>query len=220
MARNVLFLITALALGTADQGRGQPPLPVVEEVEPESFRAHRGRLLETLEALKAPLPADTARALRDVLGKEATRRPDDTAARVQKLLDPLCLVGVTINPESRVKAARGPGPAGLVQDREAVVLIKVHNEAGVTHTLKLTSPQVRSPGQADGKGWLEAAVHTTGRPGTGLSGQKLEYVIVRLTAREAGKREATPKFDVGQGTQDLGFRAEVPVLFTVRPAER
>src|SRR5690242_16085506 len=125
MARNVLFLSIALALGTADRARAQTSLPVVEGVEPESFRAHCGRLLETLEALKAPLPADTARALRDVLRKEGTREPDDTATRVQKLLDPLCLVGVTINPESRVKAARGPASAGLVKDREAVVLIKV-----------------------------------------------------------------------------------------------
>ena len=36
----------------------------------------------------------------------------------------------------------------------------------------------------------------------------------------AGKREATVGFDIGQGTQDLGFRAEVPILFTVRPAKR
>jgi hypothetical protein len=40
--------------------------------------------------------------------------------------------------------------------------------------------------------------------------------VLRLTAREGGKREATFRFDVGQGTQDLGFRGEVPVLFTVR----
>jgi hypothetical protein len=37
-----------------------------------------------------------------------------------------------------------------------------------------------------------------------------------LTALEAGKREATLNFDVGQGTQDLGFRAEVPILFHVK----
>jgi hypothetical protein len=43
-------------------------------------------------------------------------------------------------------------------------------------------------------------------------------VILRLRSSEAGKREATLQFDVGQGTQDLGFRAEVPILFTVRPA--
>jgi len=40
--------------------------------------------------------------------------------------------------------------------------------------------------------------------------------VLRLRASAAGKREATLKFDVGQGTQDLGFRAEVPVLFTVQ----
>ena len=56
--------------------------------------------------------------------------------------------------------------------------------------------------------------------GKTLSGARLEYVPLRLTPHESGKREATLKFDVGQGTQDLGFRAEVPVLFTVRKAER
>ena len=39
-----------------------------------------------------------------------------------------------------------------------------------------------------------------------------------IYSSEAGRREATIAFDVGQGTQDLGFRAEVPVLFTVKPA--
>ena len=42
--------------------------------------------------------------------------------------------------------------------------------------------------------------------------------IALIYSSEAGRREATLTFDVGQGTQDLGFRAEVPVLFTVRPA--
>ena len=39
-----------------------------------------------------------------------------------------------------------------------------------------------------------------------------------IYSSEAGKREATLGFDVGQGTQDLGFRGECPVLFDVRPA--
>jgi hypothetical protein len=55
--------------------------------------------------------------------------------------------------------------------------------------------------------------------GKTLTGAHLEYLPLRLVAHEAGKREATLKFDVGQGTQDLGFRAEVPVLFTVREPE-
>jgi hypothetical protein len=41
---------------------------------------------------------------------------------------------------------------------------------------------------------------------------------VQLYSRDAGKREATLTFDVGQGTQDLGFRSELPVLFDCVPA--
>ena len=51
-----------------------------------------------------------------------------------------------------------------------------------------------------------------------LSGLKVEYAIALIYSSEAGKREATLGFDVGQGTQDLGFRGEVPVLFDIRPA--
>ena len=53
-----------------------------------------------------------------------------------------------------------------------------------------------------------------------LSGLKVEYAIALIYSSEAGKREATLGFDVGQGTQDLGFRGEVPVLFDVRPGRR
>src|SRR5262249_47777127 len=122
---------------------------------------------------------------------------------------------VTINPESRVKVARGPAAAELPFNRAAVVLIKVHNEAGVTQALKVAGPQLRSRDQT-GKGrWLEAAVVTTKPFARTLSGQAVEYVAVRRAAHEAGRREATLKCDVGQGTQDLGFRAEVPILFKI-----
>jgi hypothetical protein len=54
--------------------------------------------------------------------------------------------------------------------------------------------------------------------GRTLSGLDLEYRIVRLYSHEAGLREASLAFDVGQGTQDLGFRNEVPILFdSARP---
>ena len=54
----------------------------------------------------------------------------------------------------------------------------------------------------------------------GVGRWTVEYVLLRLTARQVGKREATLMFDVGQGTQDLGFRNEVPILFTVRAPKR
>ncbi len=50
-----------------------------------------------------------------------------------------------------------------------------------------------------------------------LSGLGVEYALALLYSSESGKREATIGFDVGQGTQDLGFRGELPILFNVRP---
>src|SRR5690606_36712021 len=51
-----------------------------------------------------------------------------------------------------------------------------------------------------------------------LSGLEVEYAIALISSSESGRREATLTCDVGQGTEDLGFRAEVPILFTIRPA--
>ncbi len=51
-----------------------------------------------------------------------------------------------------------------------------------------------------------------------LSGLGLEYRIIQLYSRDAGKREAAFSFDTGQGTQDLGFRNELSILFDCKPA--
>src|SRR5882724_2730058 len=51
-----------------------------------------------------------------------------------------------------------------------------------------------------------------------LSGLNLEYRILQLYSRDAGQREAKISFNVGQGTQDIGYRNDVDVLFTSLPA--
>ncbi len=51
-----------------------------------------------------------------------------------------------------------------------------------------------------------------------LSGLPLEYRIIQIYSRDAGRREATFSFNVGQGTQDIGFRNELDTLFTCLPA--
>jgi hypothetical protein len=212
MRRAALSTLLLLAVA-APLVRGQSA-PLVEDVEWKPLREHCRHLLEGLEKLKAPLPAATTQALKALL-KDEPADSDAAAAAVQKLLDPHCLLTVTINPESRVKAARGAGTVELLQDQERIVLVKVQNDAGSTAALTVTGPEVRELGKpAEGR-WLEASTATAPFAGK-LSGQRLEYVVLRLTAREAGKREATFRFDVGQGTQDLGFRAEAPILFTVR----
>jgi len=208
MCRAILPGVLLLALA-APAPSGEPAPPPADGVEWPPLRDHCRRLLDRLEALHAPPSAETTRALKTVLESEPAD-PDAAALAVQRLLDPECLLVVSINPESRVKAARGPAPAELVKDQERIVLVKVVNEAGATADLAVSGPEIREAGNpADGR-WLEATVSSK------LSGRRLEYVVLRLTAREAGKREATFRFDIGQGTQDVGFRAETPILFTVR----
>jgi hypothetical protein len=216
--RTLIAIATLLILVLAPIAGAQTAFPTADKVDRLRLHNHCERLLEALGDLKSPLPAETERALKSLL-QDKDMDADTFSAAVQKLLDPHCLIAVTINPESRVKALRGPAAAELQQDRQAVLLVKVVNEAGVTGAMAVAGPQVRGEGQAEEGRWLQASV-MAGPRGKGLSGDRLEYALLRLTARETGKREATLRFDVGQGTQDLGFRAEVPVLFTVRPAER
>lgn len=196
----------------------QSPLPVVAEGDLVPLRANCQRLLKALDSLGAPLPAETQKALHEAL-KPGSK---DTAAfeEIQKLLDPHCLVGITINPESRVKVARGPAKAELQQGQWMVFLAKVHNEAGVTRVPSVTGPHLLGKdveaGSSDER-WLQADVFTKSPMREQLTGHAVEYVILRFNAQDSGKREARLIFDVGQGTQDLGFRAEVPILFVVKP---
>ncbi|MFL2909464.1 MAG: CehA/McbA family metallohydrolase [Limisphaerales bacterium] len=46
----------------------------------------------------------------------------------------------------------------------------------------------------------------------------MEYRIIQLYSNVKGKRDANLSFDVGQGTQDLGFRNETSILFDCLPA--
>jgi hypothetical protein len=219
MFRNGLAFALLLCCGAGLSAGAESPLPMVGQVDAARLRTHCRQLLEALDKLKAPLPAETERELKALLMKEPGESAE-FAAQVQELLDPLCLIGVTINPESRVKALRGAGPAELRLDKESVLLVKLINEGGVTHSLAVGGPQVRSSTETGTERWLEASVLAAAPAGKGVSGNRLEYVLLRLTPHEAGKREATLRFDVGQGTQDLGFRAEVPVLFNVKRADK
>ena len=52
-----------------------------------------------------------------------------------------------------------------------------------------------------------------------LSGLAIEYQILEVYSRDAGARAAKIGFNVGQGTQDIGFRNDVAIVFNAVPAE-
>ena len=140
-----------------------------------------------------------------------------TAKEVSAILDPKCIVEVTINPESRVKVRAITVVPKLVEKGWTSCLIKIINEAGVTAPLQVTSsqalPLANAPKESLADRWLKLDVFR-GRPlAKTLSGISMEYRILQIYSRDSGKRAAKLKFDVGQGTQDLGFRSEVLINF-------
>ncbi|MEE2808355.1 MAG: CehA/McbA family metallohydrolase [Verrucomicrobiota bacterium] len=140
-----------------------------------------------------------------------------TAEDVSAILDSKCIVEIVINPESRVKVGNLSAIANLVEKGWSSHLIKVVNEAGVTAPLQVTSEQALPLANAAKESladrWLKLDIFR-GRPlAKTLSGASLEYRILQLYSRDSGKRSAKLKFDVGQGTQDLGFRSEILINF-------
>ena len=223
-------VLVLLAIGLPSVAADVPASP---DVEGQPLGANAKRLIDALEFLGHPLPGETAQAL-------MAAADERDAAAVQKLLDPHVLFAVQINPELRVKVSRGPAAAVLHQGGFTPFVVKVFNAGTVTDRLRVTSPQAgkayggvaelslqrqeqtelgagqATQGNADR--FLDVEVFTSPPMTEQLSGLGAEYVLVLIHSSEAGKREATLVVDVGQGTQDLGFRSELPVLFDAQPA--
>ena len=228
----VLALITLLGWSGFAAEPQVASLPI-GEVDGQPLAANVKRVIEALQFLGSPLPADEVEKL-SAAGKERD------AKQIQKLLDPRVLLLAHINPESRVKVRRGPAAAELQQFGFTPVLIKVLNESTVTKRMKLVSPQGGAVYAGASKGSLgrqqQAELNDNENlkrdverflsvemfeqpPMTDrLSGLEVEYAIGLILSTEAGKREATVGIDLEQGNQDIGFRGEVPVLFRVAPA--
>src|SRR5207248_11383198 len=101
-------------------------------------------------------------------------------------------------------------------------LVKVHNEAGITPVLAVDSPNAGNlAGASEGavaRRFLDLQMYDKQPMRPRLSGLELEYRILQIYSKVTGKREARLSFNVGQGTQDLGFRSDTDILFTTRPA--
>jgi hypothetical protein len=218
--------------GVVDAPRNATTLEPVD-VEAQPLAANIDRLAQALEYLGAPLPVDVRAA-----STRAGRARD--ARALQSLLDPRVLLVVHINPEARVRVTRGPAPALLQQAGYAAVIVKVVNESRGTPRLRMGSPQsgpvyagmsalsgermkqphLRVNENVDQRTdrFLDVEMFTSAPMTPTLSGLEAEYAVALIYSSEAGRREATITFDAGEGTQDLGFRAEAPVLFSVKPA--
>ena len=208
---SVLFAKTQVILAQS--------LPIVKNVDVQPFKAQIKRLIEAKVLLGEPFTAATKLKIDQAF---AQNDEDNAISQAQKILDSQCLIDIQINPESRVKVNEGTANPVLVEKGWRNFLVKVRNEAGVTAPLRLSSinalPLAGSPKNEVKNRWLDLDVFNSQPLTKALSGLALEYRIIQLYSRDKGKRDAKLSFDVGQGTQDLGFRNEVSLLFDCLPA--
>ncbi len=242
-ARFVLVLLLAapvVVVGTLSSASSrQRAVRRPEAVELQPLAAQARRVAEALALLGEPLSAADMRALE--LAVEDTDEARGTLA-IERVLDRRALVHVAISPESRVSVTRGAAPARLVERGWRCFLVKVRNDAGVTAQLRAASPnalpvyargisdipggfsldprpkQKITPGEVANR-WLELSTFDKPPLEAKLSGLALEYRIIQLYSRDRGRREARLGFDVGHGSQDIGFRNDVPVLFECLPSK-
>ncbi len=189
------------------------------------------RLEDAMNYLGRPFPAEVHDGINQAVAME-----DEVGAvaRLQELLDPYVLAKVTINPESRVKVAPGAADPVLVENGTRLFLVKVINQAGVRAPLEVESPnsgptslRYRSAEEHEveqelteqdvKERWAEISIYRRPPMLERLSGLGVEYQILSVYSRDRGQRSAKIAFNVGQGSQDIGFRNDMLVLFNIAP---
>jgi hypothetical protein len=203
-----------------------------EAVPLQPFAQQVRRLEDALAFLGQPLsPADqnaVNAAIGDADEKAAT-------AQLEQILDKYALAVVDINAESRVKVEPGPAKPELAEGGTRLFLVKVLNGAHVTAALQVESPNsgkayIRSTGnpapkieltpQDSAERWADISIYDKPPMPKRLSGLALEYQILEVFSRDRGQRSAKIAFNVGQGSQDIGFRNDMLVLFNSAPARK
>ncbi len=181
-----------------------PAWPIVSEVESQPLLLQVKRLAEALDFIGNPL-SDDVRAGLAGLKQETDERK--IAAKVQELLDPLCVAAVVLGDDTLQAVGAGKKPE-LVENGWRSYLIKVDNRGGLTNRLRVESPNARSMPHAKQQDvasrWMGLSLFE-GRPlQANLSGLELEYRIVQLYSRDRGERNAALEFAIDRKSGSLG----------------
>ena len=210
-----------------------PLLPALGADDAQPQLALCRRVFEALARAGEPLPAQ------DLAAVETLAAQGDLVAAARaalRLLQPRVLVTVSVSPEARVGAARTLARAPLVQGGWRLYLARIDNPAAVPGRLGVRSPQALHVNGvvASGTMGVEATVPTTRGDmaerwlaldvldeaplDAALEPVPVDFKILRLYARDAGRRSASLAFDVGPGTGDLAGRDRVSISFDIATA--
>jgi hypothetical protein len=221
------LLAAVFAPNSMAQNMGETP-----KVALQPLAQHVRQVQEALGFLGQPLLAADARRINAAIGLSAEAA---AVTELERVLDQYALAIVTINAESRVKVEVGPAKPELEQEGTRLFLVKVINDAGVTAKLQVQSensgavytpsdhsaePAMKLTPEDEKQRWADISLYDKNPMSDRLFGLGLEYRILSIYSRDVGERSAKLSFNVGQGTQDIGFRNEATVLFKILPANR
>jgi hypothetical protein len=214
----------AVAQPPAHQHTAEPAVPL------QPLAQQVRRLEDAMNYLGQPFGAADHTAINAAI---ANADAGAAVAELEKILDRYVLAIVDINAESRVKVEPGPAKPELVEGGTRLFLVKAINQANVTAPLRVASPNsgnvyIQSTGDPEPKleltpqnaadRWAEISIYDKPPMDRRLSGLALDYRILQIYSRDSGQRSAQISFNVGQGSQDIGFRNDILVLFNALPA--
>jgi hypothetical protein len=208
-------------------------LPKVTKVDLQPLGAQALRVADALDLLGAPLSDADKKALAD-----AAKDKDRGVETIQSILDKRCLAGVEIGSEKKliVRVLPGLAKAELAEQGWRVFLVKVHNAGEMTKVeLRADSPNAaplthRSTGRPDpkvetvgdvAKRYLELAMFNDNPLVRHLSGLEVEYRVVQVYCRDAGRKEANLGFSLwsDDNKKEPLYKADtIPILFESAPA--
>jgi hypothetical protein len=218
--------------GSSAQHKHREPESTDNLLQP--FVAQIKRVVEAMDYLGEPFSSTDKQILERAF---ADSNATTAISQIESILAKRTLMNVAISPESRVSLTRGAADPALVEKGWRSFLVRVRNEAGVTAPLKVASinalpvygrakifvgtpyPEQTISRREVADRWLELAMYDKQPLEPQLSGLNREYRIIQIYSRDAGRREAQISFNVGQGTQDIGFRNDVSVLFKCVPSK-
>lgn len=199
--------------------------------------AQARRVIATMAALGEPLPGDAVAVIDRF---EAAGDLVSATAAAHALFDARTLLIATVSPEARVTVRQGKAPPQLVQAGWRLFLVRIDNPAMVPGRLDVTSPQGKPlnnrypvghhhaapEGQEDrsaitpgdmAQRWLDIDVNDAPPLGAALDPVPVDYRVIALYSRDAGRLSARLFVDIGAGTGDIGDRGYATVAFNVLP---
>ena len=227
-SRAAFILFAGACCAVAQTPAHQHPTDAAVPLQPLAQQVRR--LEDAMNYLGQPFPAADHSAINAAI---ANADEGAAVAELQKILDRYALAIVDINAESRVKVEPGPAKPELVEGGTRLFLVKVINRANVTAPLRVASPNsgnvyIPSTGNPEPKleltpqdaagRWAEISIYDKPPMDRRLSGLALDYRILQIYSRDSGQRSAQISFNVGQGSQDIGFRNDILVLFNALAA--